>query len=171
MDITKDPVIAALDGLRVIVRALRASAYSAERGLGVSGAQLFVLRELESEPGISLAQLAEKTMTDPSSVSVVVARLVETGLVLRKRDPDDARRAQLTLSPRGRTLLKKAPEPVQRRLISALQAMPKKRVRRLAEMLSELSVALGIDQAETPQMFFEEEPPRPRRRPAAQKNR
>src|SRR5262249_59680717 len=50
MDITKDPVIAALDGLRVIVRALRASAYSAERGLGVSGAQLFVLREIESEP-------------------------------------------------------------------------------------------------------------------------
>jgi len=171
MDITKDPVIAALDGLRVIVRALRASAYSAERGLGVSGAQLFVLREIESEPGISLAQLAGKTMTDPSSVSVVVARLVDTGLVLRKRDPDDARRAQLTLSPRGRSLLKKAPEPVQRRLIAALQAMPKKRVGRLAEVLGELSVALGIDQAETPQMFFEEEPARARRRPAPQKNR
>lgn len=171
MEITKDPVIAALDGLRVIVRALRASAYSAERGLGVSGAQLFVLRELESEPGMSLAQLAAKTMTDPSSVSVVVARLVEAGLVQRKRDPTDARRARLTLSPRGRSVLKKAPEPVQRRLIAALQAMPKKRVRRFAEVLAEVSTALGVDEAETPQMFFEGEPPHSGRRPATQKNR
>lgn len=171
MEITKDPVIAALDGMRVIVRALRASAYSAERGLGVSGAQLFVLRELESEPGASLAQLAARTMTDPSSVSVVVARLVESGLVQRKRDPTDARRAQLSLSPRGRTLLKKAPEPVQRRLIAALQAMPKKRVRRFAEVLAEVAAAMGVDQGETPQMFFEEEPSRTGRRPATQKNR
>jgi len=171
MDITRDPVIAALDGLRVIVRALRASAYSAERGSGVSGAQLFVLRELESEPGASLAQLAGKTMTDPSSVSVVVARLVDAGLVLRKRHPTDARRAQLTLSPRGRTLLKKAPEPVQRRLIAALQEMPKKRVRRFAEMLEELAAALGVDRRETPQMFFEEEHAHGGRRPAAQKSR
>jgi len=171
MEITKDPVIAALDGLRVIVRALRASAYSAERGLGVSGAQLFVLRELESEPGASLAQLAAKTMTDPSSVSVVVARLVETGLVLRKRDPTDARRAQLTLAPRGRTLLKKAFESVQRRLIGSLQAMPKKKVRRLAEMLAEVAAALGVDRAEIPQMFFEEEAVRSGRRRAAPKSR
>jgi DNA-binding MarR family transcriptional regulator len=155
-----DPVATALDGLRRIVRALRVSSHRAERSLGVSGAQLFVLRELAAEPGASLSRLAARTATDPSSVSVVVARLVARGLVARRRDPTDGRRAVLTLLPKGQAILRRAPEPVQARLLAALRALPGQRVRRLAEALTEVAAALGVPGDRAAQMFFEDAPKR-----------
>jgi len=152
-----DPIAPALDALRRIVRALRAQAYSAERRIGISGAQLFVLHELAGEPGASLARLAELTSTDPSSVSVVVARLVGRGLVARRRHPGDARRASLSLTAKGEALRGRVPEPMQGRLIAALRAQPAKRVRRFAETLGEVVAALGLDGGAA-EMFFEDEP-------------
>ena len=64
----------------------------------MTGAQLFVLRELSLEPGASIRRLSERTLTDPSSVSVIVARLVEHGYVTRAVDEADRRRTAL-LSP------------------------------------------------------------------------
>jgi DNA-binding MarR family transcriptional regulator len=98
-----------LDAVRRLVRGLRISAGDAERRTGLSMAQFFVLQKLAEASDLSIAELASRTFTDPSSVSVVVARLVRTGLVVRGRDPRDARRARLALTRRGRRLLARAP--------------------------------------------------------------
>src|SRR5688572_31281216 len=63
--------------LRRLVHGIKTASYSVERSCKVTGAQLFVLRELSLEPGASIRRLSERTLTDPSSVSVIVARLVE----------------------------------------------------------------------------------------------
>src|SRR5882762_3561794 len=91
-----------LDSIRRLVRLLRVSDRQAQAELGVSGAQLFVLRELGRTPALSLNELASRTLTDQSSVSVVVTRLVEAGLVSRERARDDARRLVLGLTRAGR---------------------------------------------------------------------
>src|SRR5881227_730359 len=90
-----------LDSIRRLVRMLRVSDRQAQAELGVSGAQLFVLTELGKTPALSLNDLAVRTRTDQSSVSVVVTRLVEAGLVSRDRDANDARRLVLTLTKAG----------------------------------------------------------------------
>src|SRR6476646_1676012 len=84
-----------LDAIRRIIQFLRESSREAERRAGLSGAQLFVLRTLAESPGLSLNELAERTRTHQSSVSVVVARLAREGLVERGQAPNDARRMQL----------------------------------------------------------------------------
>ncbi len=150
------------DGLRWIVHGLRVTGHAVERDLGVSGAQLFVLRELAAEPGVSIRRLSERTLTDPSSVSVVVARLVERGLVDQKRDPRDARRSVLQLSSRGRALLKKAPEPYQARLIAALRTLPPQSLRHFRKALGQVLAALGVE-AGAPPMFFDEITPSKRK--------
>src|SRR5262245_26737869 len=105
-----DEAALVVDSLRRLVHGLRVAAQGVERDLRVSGAQLFVLRELAAEPSISIRRLSERTLTDPSSVSVVVARLVESGLVTRKRAAADARRTVLAVSKKGHALLARAPE-------------------------------------------------------------
>jgi len=80
---------AILDAVRRIVRALHESSRAAEKTLGVTGAQLFVLQTLADVPGLSLNALAEQTHTHQSSVSTVVSRLAERGLVLRAAAADD----------------------------------------------------------------------------------
>lgn len=152
-----DEATLALDDLRRLVQGVRVSSHVAERELGVTGAQLFVLHELAAEPGISIRQLSERTLTDPSSVSVVVARLVERGLLTRRRAEDDARRSVLTVSSRGRSLLSRAPEPYQARLIAALRKLPISRLRQFRLVLSELVAALASTSGAAP-LFFEEAP-------------
>lgn len=153
----EDEAAVVVNGLRRLVQGLRVSAYAAERDLGVSGAQLFVLRELAAEPGISIKRLSERSLTDPSSVSVVVGRLVDAGLVTREKDEKDARRSVLSVSKKGMKLLSRAPEPYQARLIEALHALPPARLRQLGRTLSEVVDALELPRGAAP-LFFEESP-------------
>src|SRR4051812_35351471 len=89
-----------LDSIRRIVQLLRESSHEAE-ARGLTGAQLFVLRTAADSPGLSVGALAERTRTHQSSVSVVVARLVEQWLLERTAAPDDSRRAEVRLTPDG----------------------------------------------------------------------
>jgi DNA-binding MarR family transcriptional regulator len=143
-----------LDALRQLVRALRVSSRDAERRTGLSLAQLFVLQRLGESPALSIRALAECTFTDPSSVSVVVSRAVRAGLVERGRDPRDARRARLTLSRRGRSLVARAPRAGQEALIGALDRMPVATRRRLGRLLGELVGHMGVA-ARPPGLLFD----------------
>src|SRR5215831_20040400 len=113
-----------MDALRRIVRALRLSARAAEGRLGISGAQLFVLHQLADGDASSIDELAARTLTHQSSVSVVVSRLAERGLVIRRTARDDARRTEIALSAAGRAMLRRAPESLQEHLLRALTRMP-----------------------------------------------
>jgi MarR family transcriptional regulator, lower aerobic nicotinate degradation pathway regulator len=146
-------VNAVLDGIRRIVRVLRESATDVERRLGISGAQLYVLQVLRDGPSESLNDLAARTHTHQSSVSVVVARLVDRGLVSRERSDVDARRIRLALTPEGEELVRNAPEPVQRRLIEALHKLPAAEVSELARGLSDLTRAMGVSDQPAEMLF------------------
>jgi DNA-binding MarR family transcriptional regulator len=156
-----------LDALRRIVRDLRLSARDAERTAGISGAQLFVLQVLAQRPASSLNDLAERTFTDQSSVSVVVRRLVDRKLLTRKPSRDDARRVEISLTAAGQRLLARCPEPTQARLLDSLRRMAAAERASLTRGLAGLVREMGIQDAE-PRMFFEEALPSARagRRPA-----
>src|SRR5437868_13846588 len=87
-----------LDAIRRIVQALRESSRGTERRVGLSAAQLFVLLKLSGERALSINELAARTLTHQSSVSVVVSRLLEAGMVARARSEKDARRVEIALT-------------------------------------------------------------------------
>jgi MarR family transcriptional regulator, lower aerobic nicotinate degradation pathway regulator len=146
---------AVLDALRRVVRELRLSARGAERAAGISGAQLFVLQTLARRPASSLNDLAVRTLTDQSSVSVVVGRLVDRKLVTRRASRDDARRVELNVTPAGLRLLARCPEPTQERLFEALDRVSASELDSLGAGLGALVREMGIENEE-PRMFFEE---------------
>lgn len=148
-------IVIALDAIRRIVRVLRDSSRDAERELGVSGAQLFVLRKLGDGEKHSVSDLASRTATHQSSVSVVVQRLVAGGMVASRSAPDDRRRRELSLTARGRALLARAPEAAQDELIAGLRRMPAADGRRLAQLLVALVESMGAS-GEPASMFFED---------------
>jgi DNA-binding MarR family transcriptional regulator len=144
-----------VDGLRRIVRALHESHRRAEQRWQLSAAQLLVLQRLAEAPTLSVNELANRTFTHQSTVSVVVARLVNRGLVRRDRADDDARRAELALTASGRALLRRAMSSAQARLFDALDAMPSARLRVVAAGIHDVVAALGVG-AEPAGMFFED---------------
>jgi DNA-binding MarR family transcriptional regulator len=154
----RDSVRRVLDSIRQIVRALRLASREAEKQVGLSGAQLFVLQKLAEGGVLSVNDLAERTHTHQSSVSVVVQRLVEAGLVDRTRSERDARQAQVSVTPAGKSALKSAPSAAQDQIIEALSKFNKRDIGQLAESLDRLVEELGIDGEAAPMLFEDEAP-------------
>lgn len=140
--------------LRRLVHTMHAASRETERRLGVTGAQLFVLTQLRTTPSLSINALAERTMTHQSTVSVVVRRLVRRKLVKKVRASDDGRRVELTLTPAGAILLRKAPEVMQVRLARAIESLQPEDRAALERGLGHLANELGVRDTPTP-MFFE----------------
>jgi len=153
-----------LDAVRRLVRLLRLTDRAAQTQLGLSGAQLFVLHELGKTPALSLSELADRTRTDQSSVSVVVSRLVEAGYITRDRDARDARRLVLNLTKSGRAIAEKSPPVAQEKIIEALEHIPAAERRRFADTFARLIEQMGENEGVAP-MIFEEEHPTRRRTP------
>jgi len=146
-----------MDSLRRIVQTLRVSSRHAEAKVGLSGAQLFVLSKLRGVDPISVNDLAERTATHQSSVSVVVGRLVKRGLVRRTLSKKDARCKMLELTTEGRSVLRSAPDAAQEKLIAGLQRMKSTHRTTLANSLA--LWAKQISEESSPVMMFEEQPP------------
>ena len=144
----------ALNALRSIVRAIGASARTANSSGGISGAQLFALRQISGSPRISINELATRTLARQSSVSELATRLVERGLITRSSSADDARQAELALTAKGRKAIAESRATAQEKLISGLAALPKAKRAQIAEGLEAWLVASGLADVE-PTMFFE----------------
>ncbi|HSP34373.1 MAG TPA: MarR family transcriptional regulator [Thermoanaerobaculia bacterium] len=144
-----------MDDFRRIVQALR-STHRAATKANLTGAQLFVLNTLgQSKEPMSITSVAEQTRTDPSTVSVVVARLVRKGLVHRTRSGDDGRRNELTLTPRGIRLERSVPATVaQQGLARALDKLDREEAEMLSSILQRICADMGCAETE-PAMMFE----------------
>jgi len=128
---------AALTAIRRIARAVRLAGHEAHKRLGMTAAQLAVLRALDDPQPLSMNDLAERTMTNPSSVSEVVARLVSQGLVCRARNAQDGRSVELSLSDAGRSALATASGPDDQ-LRDCLDQLPPRQRRQLTRLLDRL---------------------------------
>jgi DNA-binding MarR family transcriptional regulator len=146
-----------MDGIRVIVRALRLNTRAIEKQLGISLAQLWVLQLLAEKPAESLNDLAVATATHQSSVSVVVRRLVERGFATRTTAHRDKRRVRIDLTEAGRSLLGNAPPTVQVSLIEGLRRLAPERREHLAVLVRDWLNASGLDLSNAPPMLMEDE--------------
>ena len=143
-----------LDCVRRLVRYLRISDRAMQTSVGLSGAQLFVMRELAETPALSLSELAQRTLTDQSSVSVVVTRLVEAGYVSRDRDSIDGRRLVLNLTKAGKALMQRAPAPPQQKLLDAIDRFSPADRAKFAEHFARFVDELGGNGGAPPMMEF-----------------
>ena len=151
----RDEVTHAVDSVRRIVRGLRLAEQRTRAEAGLSAAQLFVLGELAESAAASLGELAERTMTDRSSVAAVVERLEEAGLVTSQRAVHDRRRVLVRLTSAGRRRLASvAPAPTVL-LVRALERLTPAQLSGLTTQLGALVEAMGLA-GEPATMLFEE---------------
>jgi DNA-binding MarR family transcriptional regulator len=134
----RDEIGAVLRALSGLVRALHASHRTAEQRWNVSAAQLLVLDKLADAPAQSVNDLADRTLTHQSTVSVVVARLVRRGLVRRQRSTEDGRRTELALTSAGRSLRDRATMATTVPIVDALGTLPRPRLQHLRACLDTL---------------------------------
>jgi MarR family transcriptional regulator, transcriptional regulator for hemolysin len=93
-------------GIVDVARMLRTYADQRGRQFGVSRAQWTVLMRLDRCEGMNQSELAELLDLQPISLTRLLDRLADNGLIERRPDPSDRRVNRLYLKPAARPLLK-----------------------------------------------------------------
>ena len=88
-----------------VARMLRTYADQRARQFGISRAQWVVLIRLDRSEGLKQSELAEILDLTPISLTRLLDRLAENGLIERRADPNDRRANRLYLKPAARPLL------------------------------------------------------------------
>src|SRR2546422_7708037 len=135
------PVLEFMKQLWAVDHGLQSLSKRMESRFGITGPQRLVVRIVGRFPGISAGALAEVLHVHPSTLTGVLRRLEARGVVQRRSDPKDARRALFGLTPRGRkvdTLRAGTVESAVRRVIAKMPADAAAAERILAAIASEL---------------------------------
>jgi DNA-binding MarR family transcriptional regulator len=137
------PVLEFMRVLWAVNHGLETMSKRMKRRAGVTGRERVVIRLVGSRPGVSAGELARILHVHPSSLTALLGRLVDRGLVLRTVHPDDARRAVLTLTRRGEGVDRMRTGTIEARVREALGRVATRDARTAAEVLSEISHALS----------------------------
>jgi MarR family transcriptional regulator, organic hydroperoxide resistance regulator len=113
-----------------------------EATLGITAQQRLVVRMVGRFPGITMTRLADLMRVHPSTVSGIVKRLERRGLVVRKNDPRDRRRAYLGLTPKGRGFQDDMPGTVEAAVQRVLKTLPEAHIRFGRDLLIALTTEL-----------------------------
>jgi DNA-binding MarR family transcriptional regulator len=98
------PVLDFMRALWALDHAFQSASKRMEARLGVTSPQRLVVRIVGRFPGISAGEVAEILHVHPSTLTGVLKRLEARGVLSRRADPRDGRRALLSLTARGRGL-------------------------------------------------------------------
>lgn len=72
--------------------------------LGVTYPQYLVLTALSESDGLTIGAIADRLALEPSTITPLVKRLEQAGFVGRRRNADDERQVNVTLTEKGRGL-------------------------------------------------------------------
>jgi MarR family transcriptional regulator, organic hydroperoxide resistance regulator len=123
---------------------LQATSKRMQRDLGITGPQRLVIRIVGKFPRISAGQLADILHLHPSTLTGVLHRLVQRGLVTRKPDPRDGRRVLLGLTAKGRSLDVAAGGTVESAVERALRGLPARKTDAARAALAALATSLEV---------------------------
>ena len=101
--------------------------------------QFDVLSQLDRErDGLTFVELSRRLLVTAGNLTGIVDRLHAEGLVRRSVDPADRRAFRLTLTPKGRRLVRRAQRRHHRVLTALLAGMPARDLRVLRRLLDRL---------------------------------
>jgi DNA-binding MarR family transcriptional regulator len=141
-DAPLDPVLDFMRVLWSIEHHLQATSKRMESRLGITGPQRLVLKIVSQFPGISPGDLSRVIHLHPSTITGVVQRLVNKGLLERDRDAHDTRRVHLRLRPRGLPFTRRSAGTVEAAVAGALRRAPVNQVLHARRLLEEIASAL-----------------------------
>lgn len=104
IDEQEEPALAFLRELWSLNHALERASKRMHATHGVTAQQRMVLRLIGKRPGITARELTDILHVDGGTLSIALKRLEARGLVARRADAGDKRRAMLSLTAKGKRL-------------------------------------------------------------------
>jgi DNA-binding MarR family transcriptional regulator len=145
-----------VQSLRRIFKAIEDYSYEILISFGITGPQLWALKTISRSAGLALGDLSKKMYLHPSTISGVIDKLEGKNLVRRRRDSVDRRVVTVDLTPAGKELAKRAPNPVQGRMIYGLRKLKKDELHAIYESIRTLTEIMKAEHVKAT-FFFDKD--------------
>jgi len=145
-----------MQSLRQIFRAIQDYSQEVSKEFGITGPQLWALKIISADGRLSLGELTQKMYLHPSTVSGVVDRLEKKGYVARDRGRKDRRVVTVHLTPEGKKLVKKAPNPIQGKMVFGLRKLERPRLNSIYDSVQKLVQIMAVQNVKAT-FFFDHE--------------
>lgn len=136
-----------LDFMRLIWavdHALQKTSKRMRSAIGVTGPQRLVIRILARFPGLPAGEVARVLHVHPSTLTGILKRLEGQGLIRRRRDPRDRRRASLGVTEKGRRIDAAGARTVEAAVDRVISRTPRERLQGARQVLADFAAALGV---------------------------
>ncbi len=107
-----------LISIRRIIQSIDLHSRFLVRQFGLTGPQLIVLQEISNAGEISITEIAKAVSLGQATVTGILERLENRGLLARRRSKSDKRKVMIQITPACKKLLDKAPPPMQEHFIN-----------------------------------------------------
>jgi DNA-binding MarR family transcriptional regulator len=114
----------------------------------VSAPQLHCLLALSENGPLPSSQIARHIMVKSSTVTGIIDRLEQKGLVARLRNSPDRRVITIQLTEAGKELAQNAPPPIQHKIVDGLKKLPEGEIKKIITSLSKLTQMLDVQDLE-----------------------
>ena len=127
-----------LQQFRVIFGTMKQHFRNIEDRCGLTGSQMWILQEVQRQPGICVKDLASLLSIHQSTCSLLIDKLDDLGHLERKSMHKDRRKVGLCLTNSGMDAIAALPGPAEGVLPAALSSTPEVALKTLQINLSEL---------------------------------
>jgi len=110
----------------------------------VSAPQLHCLLALHENGPLPPSQIARHIMVKSSTVTGIIDRLEQKGLVARLRNSPDRRVITIQLTEAGKELAQNAPPPIQHKIVDGIRKLPEGEIKQIILSLSKLTHMLDV---------------------------
>ncbi len=135
-----------LTALRKINRAIDLHSRRLARETGLTAPQLMVLSQLLPTGRCKPSDIARRLYLSQATISSIVGRLLEAGLVTRERGADDRRVIEVVLTERGHNILADAPELLQHGFHDQFERLESWEKKQLVSALQRMAAMMQADQ-------------------------
>lgn len=150
--------------LRRIIRAVGLYSRELLRRRNLTTSQLATLRQLGRDGPLPAGRLARGIAVSQATITGVVDRLEERGLVTRSRDPRDRRLVVVDLTETGLQVVSSSPPPLHERFMLRLAEQPPAERREIDRVLGRIVEMMEAEEVEAAPVLAAEtsldEPPR-----------
>lgn len=134
--------------IRRLIQARELYTKELNKKYSVTDAQLNCLLALHEHGPLSLSHIGRVIMVKSSTVTGIIDRLEQKGLVIRLRNSADRRVITIQLTAAGKKLADNAPPPIQQKILDGLKTLPHSEIRRIVEGLNMLTHMLDVQDLE-----------------------
>lgn len=132
-----------LVALRRIIRATDQNSKRLGRSTGLTVPQIVLMRAIAANPGATAGFLTAQVSLSQATVSTILDRLEERGLVTRQRNARDKRVVNVALTDAGLALLQQAPAPLQESFRARFDMLPGNQRQLIVQALDTVATMMG----------------------------